>query len=146
LAALESGISPTYAVSCPGHYALGNIRFHCWKKEGHGRVAGMADGLKKSCDVYFYDTARRVGIDAMAAMARRFGLGQALGLDLPGEKSGLMPDSGWKKATMGDKWHPGETLVAGIGQGFTLTTPLQVCVMCARIANGGYAVVPRLMR
>lgn len=145
LAALEAGISPAYRAFCPGHMSLGSARFHCWKKEGHGHV-DMVDGIKRSCDVYFYDIARRVGIDAIAVMARRFGLGQPLGVDLPGERPGLMPDSLWKQAVMGDKWHPGETLVAGIGQGFILATPLQLAVMTARIANGGYAVLPHLTR
>jgi penicillin-binding protein 2 len=90
--------------------------------------------------------ARRAGIDRIAETARLFGLGNVEGLDLPGEKPGLIPDSQWKKATFGDIWHPGETMVAGIGQGFITATPLQLCVMVARIANGGYAVKPRLVR
>ena len=106
----------------------------------------MLNGLKNSCDIYFYEIARRAGIDLMADTARMFGLGNATDLDLPGEMPGLMPDRVWKKAAIGDVWHPGETYVAGIGQGFITATPLQLCVMTARIANGGYAVKPRLMR
>ena len=90
LAGLEAGIAPTFQVSCPGYTNLGSARFHCWKEHGHGRI-GMVQALGQSCDVYFYDLARRVGIDAIAAMAHRFGLGHTLGIDLPGEQPGLIP-------------------------------------------------------
>jgi penicillin-binding protein 2 len=106
----------------------------------------MHEGIMKSCDVYFYDVARRVGIDRIAEMARRFGLGKIVGIDLPGEKTGLIPDSDWKLGVTGVAWQPGETLVAGIGQGYMLATPLQLAVMAARLANGGNAVVPHLSR
>lgn len=145
LAALKAGINPSATVFCSGVTVLGNARFHCWRKEGHGTQA-MTDALKNSCDCYFYEMGRRIGIDAIADMARTFGLGLNEGLDLPGEKSGLIPDRAWKKATMGESWHQGETLVNAIGQGFVQTTPLQLCVMTARLANGGYAVKPHLMR
>jgi penicillin-binding protein 2 len=145
LAALKAGISPSATVFCSGVTALGNARFHCWRKEGHGLQA-MTDALKNSCDCYFYEMGRRIGIDAIADMARIFGLGQKEGLDLPGEKNGLIPDRAWKKATLGESWHQGETLVNAIGQGFVQTTPLQLCVMVSRLANGGYAVKPHLMR
>lgn len=145
LAALEAGIGPEHSVYCPGVMALGNARFHCWKKGGHGTL-DMIGGLRHSCDVYFYDLARRVGIDAIAAMSRRFGFGSPLGIDMPGERGGVIPDRAWKQATLGDIWHPGETLVAGIGQGFIQTTPLQLAVMTARIANGGYGVIPHIRR
>ncbi|HEX6119431.1 MAG TPA: penicillin-binding protein 2, partial [Dongiaceae bacterium] len=145
LAGLRAGVSPDDHVFCNGVTVLGSARFHCWKKEGHGSQ-DMINGLKNSCDVYFYEIARRAGIDMIADTARIFGLGSVEGLDLPGEKPGLIPDSAWKKAVMGDVWHPGETLVAGIGQGFITTTPLQLCVMSARIANGGFGVKPRLVR
>ena len=145
LAALRAGVSPDDHVYCSGVTVLGSARFHCWKKEGHGSQ-DMLNGIKNSCDGYFYEVARRTGIDKIAETARMFGLGSAEGLDLPGEKPGLIPDSSWKKAVMGDIWHPGETLVAGIGQGFITATPLQLAVMTARIANGGYAVKPRLVR
>ena len=145
LAALKSGVSPAYSAFCPGYVQLGNMRFHCWKKEGHGHI-DMVNGLQFSCDVYFYELARLIGIDAIAEMARSFGLGQVEGLDLPGEKPGSIPDRAWKKATLGDVWHPGETLVNGIGHGFVQATPLQLCVMAARVANGGYAVKPHLAR
>lgn len=146
LAALDAGVvTPDHRVSCNGQVALGNAVFHCWKKGGHG-LLDMHGGIMHSCDVYFYDVSRRVGIDRIAAMARRFGLGAASGIDLPGERPGLVPDSNWKLATTGVSWQPGETLVAGIGQGYMLATPLQLAVMAARIANGGNAVVPHLSR
>jgi penicillin-binding protein 2 len=145
LAGLRAGVSPNDHVYCSGVTVLGSARFHCWKREGHGSQ-DMANGIKNSCDSYFYEIARRAGIDMIADTARMFGLGSAEGLDLPGEKPGLIPDTAWKRATFDDIWHPGETLVAGIGQGFITTTPLQLCVMTARIANGGYAVKPRLVR
>ena len=145
LAALEAGISPAYQVFCPGHLSLGRAVFHCWRDHGHGRIS-MIQALGQSCDVYFYDVARRVGIDAIAAMAARFGLGQKLGIDLPGEQPGLIPTTKWKKATLGESWQKGETLVCGIGQGFVSTTPLQLAIMAARLGNGGLAVTPWLVR
>ncbi|MBI4966984.1 MAG: penicillin-binding protein 2 [Rhodospirillales bacterium] len=144
LAALESGlITPDFRVGCIGHVELGNARFHCWKKGGHGSV-DMLRGLMLSCDVYFYELARRIGIDRIAEMSRRFGLGRPLAVDLPGEKGGLMPTREWKYATYGSGWAQGESLIAGIGQGYVLTTPMQLAVMTARLANGGVAVTPRI--
>ena len=143
LAGLEAGISPSHEVFCPGYMSLGRSQFHCWKAGGHGRIA-LNDALGQSCDVYFYDVARKVGVDAIAAMAHRLGLGQRLGMDLPGEKPGLIPTSAWKEAALGEPWQKGETLVTGIGQGFVLATPLQLAVMVARLCNGGRAVRPWL--
>ncbi len=146
LAALEKGvISPGQKIFCKGSVDLGNATFHCWKKQGHGWM-DLKQGIAQSCDVYFYEIAKRTGIDAIAAMGRRFGLGQRLGIDLPGEKAGLMPTRDWKFATIGKRWQVGETLISGIGQGFVLTTPLQLAVMTARLANGGFAVTPYLTR
>ncbi len=146
MAGLESGIvTPDFTVFCPGYLSLGNAKFHCWKRGGHGTL-DMVGGIKNSCDVYFYEVARRVGIDRIADMARRFGLGQKTGIDLPNERAGLIPTRAWKFATTGVPWQPGENLVAGIGQGYVLATPIQLAVMCARLANGGEAVVPRLTR
>jgi len=145
LAALESGIAPEMRVFCPGHMDLGDNRFHCWKKGGHGGV-DMVDALVQSCDVYFYEMGKRLGADKMAEMSRRFGLGQTLGLDLPGERSGIIPTRAWKQARTGKGWAQGESLVASIGQGYVLTTPLQLATMTARLVNGGYAVVPHLTR
>jgi len=144
MAAMENGVAPDHEVHCPGHYDLGDTRFHCWAQWGHGKL-DMVGGFKHSCDVYFYDLARRVGIDAIAATARRFGMGAPLGIDLPGEVGGTMPTKDWKNRELGEPWHLGETLVCGIGQGYVLTTPLQLAVMTARMATGR-AVVPRIGR
>lgn len=144
LAALEHGvISSQQRVHCSGYVKLGTSRFHCWKKHGHGWV-DMNMGLQQSCDVYFYELARRVGIDRIAKMARRFGLGSTLGLDIPGEYAGLVPSRKWKRETIGIPWQKGETLITAIGQGYLLATPLQLAVMTARLATKGLAVVPRL--
>lgn len=146
LAALETGvISPGQRVFCPGHLELGDTRFHCWKRPGHGHM-DMHDAIKHSCDVYFYEVSKRLGIARIAAMAERLGLGKNLGFDLPGERPGLIPTREWKQARMGKPWHQGETLIAGIGQGYILTTPLQLAVMTARLVNGGVAVTPHLTR
>jgi penicillin-binding protein 2 len=144
LAAQKAGIDPSRHVFCPGVYSVGNTRFHCWRKGGHGTV-DMWNGLKFSCDVFFYDTAMQTGIDNIAAMARQFGLGQPTGIDLPGERRGLIPDSNWKRATYNEPWYPGETPSAGIGQGFITATPLQLAVMCGRVASGR-AIVPHFRR
>ena len=146
IAALEAGvIAPEQTVYCPGHVDLGSHRFHCWKRAGHGSV-NMVEALQHSCDVYFYEVARRVGIDRIAEVAKRFGLGAPLGIDLPNEVGGTIPDRAWKRAFNGQPWLPGETLNAGIGQGYVLATPLQLAVMACRLANGGIAVRPRLTR
>ena len=146
LAALERGvIQPNNRIFCPGHVELGDAKFHCWKKHGHGAM-DMLDAISQSCDVYFYEVARRTGIERIGAMARRFGMGQTLGLDLPGEQAGLIPSRKWKQAAIGTPWQMGETMIAGIGQGYILTTPMQLAVMMARLANGGVAVMPRLTR
>lgn len=146
LAALEHGIvDASHRVFCPGHMELGNHRFHCWKRGGHGMV-DVVDAIRQSCDVYFYDLGRRLGIDRIAAMARRLGLGERLDLDLPGERPGLVPSRDWKLANFGESWQQGESLVAAIGQGYVLATPLQLAVMTARLVNGGLAVRPYLTR
>jgi penicillin-binding protein 2 len=144
LAALEAGVAgPDHEVLCPGFMHLGRHRFHCWRPYGHGKLR-LVDAIAQSCDVYFYDLARKVGIEAIAEMARRFGLGQRLEIDLPGERPGLVPDKAWKLATRGVPWQKGETLVVGIGQGFMQATPLQLAVMSARLANGVHAIRPWL--
>ena len=144
LAALDKGvITPETKIHCSGVTQLGNTDFHCWKKGGHGPL-NMREAIEHSCDVYFYEVARRTGIERIAAMARRFGLGDSLGLDLPGEKAGLVPSDKWKRGAIGTPWQLGETLIAGIGQGYILTTPLQLAVMTARLVNGGRAVKPHL--
>ena len=143
LAALENGIGPDHTVYCPGHMELGDRRFHCWKRYGHGSM-DMTSAIAESCDVWFYDVARRVGVDRIAEVSNRLGLGAVSGIELLGEKSGLIPTRKWKREARGQPWHMGETLVVGIGQGFVLTTPLQLAIMTARLVNGGRAVVPRL--
>ena len=146
LAALEGRIvAPDHPVFCRGHMQVGNARFHCWKPHGHG-WQNMYEAHQNSCDVYFYDIAKRTGIDRIAEMAKRLGLGAKTGIDLPSEKGGVIPTRAWKKALIGTPWQQGETLISGIGQGLILTTPLQLAVMTARIGNGGKAVVPRLIR
>jgi penicillin-binding protein 2 len=145
LAALESGIGADHAVVCRGVIRLGNQRFHCWKRGGHGRLV-MEQALQQSCDIYFYDLAARVGVNRIGRMARRFGLGGSLGIDIPGERGGLIPSREWKLAAKGERWQKGETLITGIGQGYVLATPLQLAVMTARLANGFKAITPRLLR
>lgn len=146
LAALESGaITPDHRVTCLGHTELGNVRFHCWKKGGHGSL-DLVQALMNSCDVYFYDTARRVGVDKIADVCRRFGLGAPTGIEIPGEKGGLVPTRAWKRGARHQAWTGGDTYVLGIGQGYILTTPLQLAVMTARIANGGRQVKPHLIK
>jgi penicillin-binding protein 2 len=146
LAALDSGtITADHRVTCLGHTELGNVRFHCWKKGGHGSL-DLPQALMNSCDVYFYDTARRVGVDKIAEMCRRFGLGAPTGIEIPGEKGGLVPTRAWKRAAHHQAWTGGDSYVLGIGQGYILTTPLQLAVMCARIANGGRVLKPHLIK
>jgi penicillin-binding protein 2 len=145
LAALEAGvISPTETVFCPGHYTLGNRRFHCWSRGGHGRV-NMHEALKFSCDVYFYEVAKRTGVDTIAAMAAEFGFGTRLDLPIPAIAEGLSPTSEWKKRKYEESWQQGDTLNVGIGQGYVLATPLQLALMAARIASGR-KVEPRVVR
>lgn len=146
LAALEKGaVTADTKFFCRGKIKLGNATFHCWKKSGHGTV-NLQRGLEQSCDVYFYEAAKRTGIDRIGSMARRLGMGSPLGIDLPGEKPGLIPSDDWKRGAVGTPWQLGETLIAGIGQGYILTTPLQLAVMTARLANGGRAITPRLTK
>ncbi|NTU77275.1 MAG: aromatic amino acid lyase [Alphaproteobacteria bacterium] len=146
LAALDGGVlDPKATVFCPGHYDLGDHRFHCWKHGGHGSV-NFKQALAGSCDTFFYDVGKRTGIDKIQAMAKRFGLGQKTGIDLPHERTGLVPGRAWKKALRNSSWQLGETLIAAIGQGYMLTTPLQLAMITARIVNGGVAVVPKVGR
>lgn len=144
LAALEARtVSPGDHVFCPGHMDLGDTRFHCHKKHGHGSV-DMRNAIKQSCDVYFYELARRTGIDRIAAMANRFGLGVDLEIELPGTRRGLVPTRAWRQA-QGKPWNLGDSLVHGIGQGFYQLTPLALATMTARLATGR-AVQPHLTR
>jgi penicillin-binding protein 2 len=145
LAALEAGVmTPDTRVFCGGHYDFGNVKFHCWKKGGHGSV-NLRDAIKHSCDVYFYECGRRLGIDRIAAMAKRFGLGHKLDFDVPGERAGIMPTREWKLAHDGVPWQQGETISASIGQSFVSATPLQLATMTARLITGR-AIEPRITR
>ena len=146
MAAFEAGVlDPEAKVFCPGYLDLGTYRFHCWKHGGHGHV-DMIEAFAGSCDTYFYDLGHRVGIDRIQSMARRFGLGTKSGIDLPHERAGFVPSRTWKFATRHQAWQQGETLVASIGQGYMLTTPLQLAVMMARLVNGGKAVEPHVIQ
>jgi penicillin-binding protein 2 len=145
LAAIEAGlITEEETVTCRGHTELGNQRFHCWKRGGHGRM-NLRDSLKNSCDVYYYEVAQRVGIEKIAEMARRFGLGERLELPVNGVSSGLIPSKDWKRENYKEDWRIGDTLNAGIGQGYVLASPLQLATMTARLATGR-AVEPRLIQ
>jgi penicillin-binding protein 2 len=144
LAALQSGaITTGERFSCPGYFDLGNARFHCWRKGGHGSL-DLHGGLKNSCDVYFYQVALKAGIDPIAAMGHRLGLGTSLDLDLPAQQPGLIPTRSWRRSR-GHPWNLGDTVVAGIGQGYIQVTPLQLAVYAARVASGR-AVQPRVAR
>ncbi len=144
LAGLEAGVIDEHTTAfCPGHFDLGNNRFHCWKKEGHGTV-NLQHALAQSCDTFFYKMALGVGIDKIAEMARRLGIGSNLDFDLPETKAGVVPDTNWKKKQADKIWHPGETINACIGQGYMLASPLQLATMTARIVNGGKMVKPWL--
>ena len=146
MAGLEAGvITENTEIACPGHYDLGDSRFHCWRRGGHG-IVSLTRALKESCDVYFYETARRAGIEKLGETARRFGFGKQQGIDLPSEKNGLFPTRAWKQSTFGTGWVHGDTVTAGIGQSFIQSTPLQLAVMTARLVNGGKAVTPQLSR
>jgi penicillin-binding protein 2 len=145
LAALQDGkITPNETVWCPGHYQLGNRRFHCWKRGGHGHV-DLNKSLVESCDVYYYDVAQRVGIDRISEVANQLGLGMRHDLPMSGIAEGLTPTRAWKEVRRGEPWQQGDTLNATIGQGFTLSSPLQLAVMTARLASGR-AVQPRLVK
>ncbi len=144
LAALEAGvITPATTVTCPGHFDLGNHRFNCWKEEGHG-VVNYKRAVTESCDTFFYTVANRMGIQAFADIARNFGLGATFNLGMIGEKPGIIPDPEWKMKRYKQPWTGGDTINCAIGQGYVLATPLQLCVMTARLVNGGFAVVPKL--
>ena len=142
LAALESGLVDRQSRSfCAGKMVLGNHTFHCWKDIGHGYI-DIVQALQHSCDIFFYETAQQLGINKIADMARRFGLGAKTGIGIENEKSGLIPDTEWKLKQFGEPWQQGESIISGIGQGYVLTTPLQLATMVSRIANGGYEVYP----
>jgi len=147
-AAVEAGVAtPDYRVNCGGSITLGNHTFHCWiwaaDHRGHGSL-DLEGGLKNSCDVFFYETARRLGIDKIQEVALKLGLGAPTGIELPGEKSGLIPSRDWKMKRYKSAWQQGDTLSAGIGQGYVTATPLQLALQASRIASG-LNVSPRLV-
>nr|WP_241699784.1 penicillin-binding protein 2 [Tabrizicola sp. SY72] len=145
LAALEAGvINADSTVSCPGYLEFGNRKFHCWKRGGHGRV-NLERSLMESCDVYYYDIAQKVGIDKIAEMGRRLGLGIRHDLPMSAITEGNMPDKAWKIERHKSEWRVGDTINASIGQGYVLASPLQLAVMTARVATG-MAVNPRLVK
>jgi len=145
LAALDAGaITPDFSVLCTGSMAFGNYVFHCYQKGGHGHV-DLHRGIAVSCDIYFYNVARKLGIDGIEAGAHKLGYGQATGIEIPGERAGVVPGRAWKERAYHAPWQEGETLNTGIGQGYVLVTPIQLCTAAARIASGN-AVSPRIVR
>ena len=139
----EKKISPNTTYYCGGAFRLGNRTFRCWKKTGHG-TENLERAIRDSCDVYFYHVGLEAGINALAFWSRKLGLGEITGIDLPGEADGLVADPTWKKRTFGESWYLGDTVNYSIGQGFLLTTPIQMARVFAAIANGGKLVRPRL--
>ncbi len=120
---------------CSGHIQFGSRKFHCWKKEGHGKL-DLHGAIMKSCDCYFYNLAKKIDIDKLASFSNKFSYGNVTGIDIPNELNGIMPNRNWKIQNRGEKWQRGETLNSAIGQGFMLSTPLQITLMTARIATG----------
>ena len=149
LSALENGIINTnFTVQCRGHkhpLELYGQTYHCWKKEGHGFM-NLRNAMKQSCDIYFYEIARKLGVDKLSETAKKFGLGKEVFGDLFSiEKSGLVPNTQWKKNALGQGWLLGETIITGIGQGYIQTTPIQLCLMTAQIGNGGHKIYPKIL-
>src|SRR5687767_13794744 len=140
LAALERGVlKESFQIGCSGSYQLprDKRRYRDWKKHGHGPGVDLEEAVIESCDVFFYDLAYRSGIDAMAEYVGQFGFGRATGIDIQGEKPGLLPTTAWKQKRFNEKWYAGESLSAGIGQGYTLATPLQLAYMTSIMAANG---------
>ncbi len=146
LSALENKVIDTkFKVKCTGKMELYGQTFHCWKEKGHGWVS-LKNAMKQSCDTYFYEVSRLLGVDRLNTTAEKFGLGKkVLGEYFENEKKGLFPNTQWKKNNLGRGWVLGETLITGIGQGYIQSTPLQLCMMTAQIANGGYAIKPKII-
>jgi penicillin-binding protein 2 len=145
LSALENDvISPNLTIECTGKTELYGQTYHCWKEKGHGFMK-LRNAIKQSCDTYFYEVARRLGVDRLNLTAKKFGLGNKVldGIFLD-EKVGLVPSTKWKKDTLGRGWVLGETLITGIGQGYIQTTPIQLCLMTAQLANGGFKIYPKI--
>jgi len=145
LSALENGIvDEKFKVNCTGKIEMYGQTYHCWKKKGHG-IVDLKNAMKQSCDTYFYEIARKLGVDRLKVTSMKFGLGKkVLNKTFNNEKKGLIPDTKWKKNKLGKGWLIGETLITGIGQGYTQTTPLQLCLMTAQLANGGFKIYPKI--
>jgi penicillin-binding protein 2 len=146
LSALENRIvDENFKVNCKGKIEMYGQTYHCWKKKGHG-VVSLKNAMKQSCDTYFYEIARKLGVDRLKKTSLKFGLGEkVLNETFGNEKKGLIPDTKWKKNNLGKGWVIGETLITGIGQGYTQTTPLQLCQMTAQLANGGFKIYPKII-
>ena len=146
LSALENNIINTnFTVKCTGKTEMYGQTYHCWKKKGHGFVS-LRNAMKQSCDTYFYEIARKLGVDKLSETAKKFGLGKKVfGNLFDIEKNGLIPNTNWKKNALGKGWLLGETMITGIGQGYIQTTPIQLCLMTAQIANGGYKIYPQII-
>lgn len=145
LAALEAGvISPDTRVFCPGSYNLGRVVFRCWRNEGHGSV-DLVRAITESCDVYFYTLGKALGVDAIARVAKDLGLGEETGV-LPDESPGLVPTRAWKRRVLGQPWHPGESVIHAIGQGYTALTPIQIARAMSAVLNGGRVYKPRIIK
>jgi penicillin-binding protein 2 len=146
LAGLEEGVvDPEEEIDCNGVYTLGQHKYHCWKKHGHGKV-NLHRALRESCDIYFYKIGERLGVDRIARYAKRFGFGKATGFDAGREKIGLIPTSQWKLKRFGVPWQTGETISTAIGQSFVLVTPIQMATMISTVFNGGTLYKPQMTR
>ena len=138
-------MNTNFTVKCTGKTEMYGQTYHCWKKKGHGFVS-LRNAMKQSCDTYFYEIARRLGVDRLSQTAKKFGLGEKVFGNLFGiEKKGLIPNTQWKKNALGQGWLLGETIITGIGQGYIQTTPIQLCLMTAQIGNGGYKIYPHIV-
>ena len=145
LSALENDIwNPKKYVNCSGLTELYGEKFHCWKKKGHGPM-NMRSAIQRSCDVYFYEVARLLGVDRLSETAKKFGLGKKVLDGFIEERAGVVPSTAWKRKFIGKNWYLGETLHSGIGQGYFQSTPLQLCLMTAQVANGGFEIKPRVI-
>lgn len=145
LAGLAEGVITEHTTFyCPGHYYFGRRLYRCWKHSGHGTV-DVRRAITESCDVFFYQTGQRLGVDRLAAYAKKLGLGTRSGIELEHEKAGIVPTKDWKRKRFKEKWHEGETLSVAIGQGFNNMTPLQICLMTMAIANGGKIYKPQIV-
>ena len=145
LSVLENDVASTkFAVECKGKIERYGVTYHCWKEKGHGYM-NMRSAIKQSCDVYFYEISQRLGIDRLSITAKEFGLGKKVLNSFNEERAGIVPNTKWKLKNIGLGWVIGETLISGIGQGYFQSTPLQLCLMMAQLANGGYEIKPRII-